>query len=74
MKEIEFKNLEYSDSCIAADLYLEGRFIVRLSVNSLIHLLNSANTNIGLYEFFRKVMIKCVTNDNLYHSTTTMLH
>jgi hypothetical protein len=63
MKKIEFKNIEYSNECIAADMYLEDKFIVRLSVDSLEHLVNSADTNIGLYEYFRQAMMICIAKN-----------
>jgi hypothetical protein len=74
MRELEFKNIECSDECIAADLYLEGRFIVRLSVKNLAHLMNSTDTNIGLYEFFRTAMITCVAVNGLHNGSSTIMH
>ena len=73
MKKVEFKNIEYTDECIAADMYLDDKFIVRLSVDSLEHLVNSADTNIGLYEYFRQAMMICIAKNgtnNISRATT----
>ncbi len=71
---ITFKNIEHTINHIAADLFLENKFIVRLAVNNMEHLVNSANTNIGLYEYFRKAMLECIDRFGAYKSDSKEIH
>ena len=63
---ITFTNIEHTKNCIAADLYVDGNFIVRLSVKDKDHLTSSANTNIGLYECFRMAMLENIDLFGVY--------
>ncbi|MBY0379495.1 MAG: hypothetical protein K2P99_03725 [Burkholderiales bacterium] len=66
---LEFKNLEHSKNKISADLYLDGQYIVNLSVNGLEHLLASGKTNVGLYDYFRTAMLTSLNIlDNCTHN------
>jgi hypothetical protein len=63
---IKFINMEYNKNCIAADLYVDDKFIVRLLVKNKAHLISSANTNIGLYEYFRIAMLENIDSLGIY--------
>ena len=62
-KVIEFKNFEKSHKDISADLYLNGEFIVRMS-DVISHMIGSENTNIALYEYFRKAAMTYIDYNN----------
>ncbi|MCE2706375.1 MAG: hypothetical protein LW807_04795 [Proteobacteria bacterium] len=61
---IEFKNFEQSNKYISADLYLDGKFVVRLS-DVIVHIMESEDTNIGLYEYFRKAALSYMDHSSL---------
>lgn len=66
---LEFKNVEHTDDYISADLFWKGKLVVRFSVKDIDHLINSADTNIGLYEYFRQAMMICVGGYGLHNIT-----
>ena len=71
---ITFTNIEHNKNCIAADLYLDSKFIVRLSVKNKEHLICSANTNIGLYEYFRIAMLDTIDIFGTYQIDTQAIN
>ena len=68
---IEFKNFKQTSNYIAADLFISGDFIVRFS-DDIKHVINSADTNLKIYDYFRKVVIYYINqtternSENLY--------
>lgn len=63
-RTIEFKNFQQSGTQISADLYLDGEFVVRLLDNAE-HLLKAKNTEVTLYEYFRKASIYYMSQSNV---------
>ena len=49
---LEFRNFERNGKYILADMYLDGKFIVKFT-DSVEHALKQDDTKISLYEFFR---------------------
>ena len=66
-KTIEFKNFLRLDNQITADLYLEDRFVVKMS-DTIQHLTVSSSTNIGLYEYFRKAVLIYLSHSPVHKS------
>ena len=55
-KILEFKILHNINNIITADLYINGIYIVRLSDN-LKHILDTSNTDVVLYDYFRQAVL-----------------
>jgi hypothetical protein len=73
-KLITFTNIEYNNNYISADLYMNNKFIVRLLVDSIQHLRCSANTDIGLYEYFRVAMLENIENFGIFKIENQTIH
>ncbi|MCE2706850.1 MAG: hypothetical protein LW807_07225 [Proteobacteria bacterium] len=55
-KVIEFKNFEYENNFISADLYTNDKFIMKISDTEL-HIKGADDTGVILYEYFRKAAL-----------------
>ena len=55
-KILEFKILHNVNNIITADLYVNGEYVVRLSDNPK-HILDTFNTEVILYNYFRQAVL-----------------
>ena len=63
-KILEFKILHNVNNIITADLYVNGEYVVRLSDN-LKHILDTFNTEVILYDYFRQAVLKHIDHIQL---------
>ena len=76
--DLEFRNLERNDKCVSADMYLNGKFIVKFT-GSIEHILNGIDTRITLYEFFKiaakeYLSTQCSYNLTQYNVNSIRVH
>jgi hypothetical protein len=64
-RTLEFKNFEHVNDLISADLYVDDKFIVRLSDN-VPHIMHLANSGITLYDYFRASVIDYLKLKNIH--------
>ena len=55
-RTIEFKNFQYVNNYISADLYTNDEFIMKISDTEL-HIKGANDTGVILYEYFRKAAL-----------------
>ena len=55
-RTIEFKNTQKNLNSIVADLYLDGKYVMRI-MDDIEHLQNANHTDITLYNYFRTAML-----------------
>ncbi len=55
-RTIIFKNFEYKKDEISADLYLEDKFVIKMT-DKITHLFEEQHTYIGLYECFKEATL-----------------
>ena len=63
---LEFRNFELNGNYILADMYLDGKFIVKFT-DSVEHALKHGDTKISLYEFF-KLAVKTYLSDKCMYT------
>ena len=63
---LEFRNFERNNKYILADMFLDGKFIVRFT-DSVEHVLKEDNTKIALYEFFKIAVKEYLSNRGIYN-------
>jgi hypothetical protein len=63
---LEFRNFERNGKYISANMYLDGKFIVKFT-DSIEHTLKQGDTKISLYEFF-KLAVKAYLSDKYMYT------
>lgn len=65
---ISFSNIECTNGSIGADIFCDGKYVVRM-VDKVDHLVMNGATTIGLYECFKMAMLELMPNLDFNHKS-----